>query len=525
MGKARILIVENEDLVAQSLNSYLARTGYEVTGTVATGEEAVDQISEVEPDLVIMDIRLGGKLSGIDAAGLIKDSSSVPIIYLTAYADPETLEKAGRTEPFGYVLKPFDGMALQATIEMALRKSEAQNELKRTKEQMSSILQSVGDGIVVTGVNGVVEYINTTATRLLQLTGPLALSKSIFKLLKIADAKSGEQVALHVDRVLVEGESVDLPNCVVSTPGGATLDVDINLEPHRDVSGAIRGIVFAFRDASQRKRIGELVDKELMTATSLHKSLLPPDGASVRNLVSSGFVVSASFGAGDVYNFFRIDDERAGFYMVDVMGHGISATSMALLLSRLLAPDPARGGRMAFLDADPGSPLEVVTRLNDLFHSSAGQTFFTICYGVFEFPTSTLKLVRAGHPYPVLLKAGLAPSEILSGGYAVGISSVFDVPAVEVALDLDDRLFIYSDGLVDCADNKSESYSKERLTRMIASTADLPLGEAVARIRRNVVEWRGKGSFDDDMTLFAIQLTATSGFKPVDEAPGPAREP
>jgi CheY-like chemotaxis protein len=151
MAKARIMVVEDEELVALAIKTYLEGAGYDVPLVTPSGEEAVERLASAAPDLVLMDIRLRGKMNGIEAAGAIRDSSRVPVVYLTAYSDTNTLEMARATDPFGYVVKPYDERALGATIKMALHKSLSQNELVRAKEKVTTILQSMGDALVVAG--------------------------------------------------------------------------------------------------------------------------------------------------------------------------------------------------------------------------------------------------------------------------------------------------------------------------------------------------------------------------------------
>jgi CheY-like chemotaxis protein len=149
MEHARILVVEDEELVAIAIKKCLEGFGYEVPCVVASGEEAVKKTAALEADLVLMDINLQGEMNGIDAAALTKDSTRVPVIYLTAYSDADTLERAKVTEPYGFILKPFEERALEATVKMALSRSHAQKELVGTHDKLSAILHSVGDGIVV----------------------------------------------------------------------------------------------------------------------------------------------------------------------------------------------------------------------------------------------------------------------------------------------------------------------------------------------------------------------------------------
>ncbi len=107
MNKARIIVVEDENIVARDLAMSLEDMGYEVTSVTGRGEEAVRRSGEERPDLVLMDIVLSGKMDGIEAADLIRTRLGIPVIYLSAHSDPMTLERAKLTEPSGYLIKPF----------------------------------------------------------------------------------------------------------------------------------------------------------------------------------------------------------------------------------------------------------------------------------------------------------------------------------------------------------------------------------------------------------------------------------
>ena len=109
--KANIQVVEDEAIVSKDIQQSLKKLGYNVVGSAATGEKAIEIARELKPDLVLMDIMLKGEMSGIDAADIIKEELNIPIIFLTAYADENTLAKAKVTEPFGYIIKPFKEMA------------------------------------------------------------------------------------------------------------------------------------------------------------------------------------------------------------------------------------------------------------------------------------------------------------------------------------------------------------------------------------------------------------------------------
>ena len=121
MATARILIVDDERIVATSLQAQLQRMGYGVAGIASSGEEAIKKTEETRPHLVLMDIVLHGPMDGIEAAQQIRSQWNIPIIYASAYADPETLHRARATDPAGYLVKPFGQEELSRAIESALQ--------------------------------------------------------------------------------------------------------------------------------------------------------------------------------------------------------------------------------------------------------------------------------------------------------------------------------------------------------------------------------------------------------------------
>lgn len=122
MSKKKILIVEDEAIVAKDISVCLSRLGYEVMQSIPSGEETLEFLKTNQPDLILLDIMLSGKLSGIDVAKVVKEKHDIPIVFLTAYADEKTVSKAKIAEPYGYVIKPFKELDLRTSIEMALYK-------------------------------------------------------------------------------------------------------------------------------------------------------------------------------------------------------------------------------------------------------------------------------------------------------------------------------------------------------------------------------------------------------------------
>lgn len=129
---SNILIVEDEIIVAADLKGRLENLGYTIIGMAANGRDAIRKTGETTPDLVLMDIMLKGDMDGIETAQKIRDLYDVPVIYLTAYFDEEILNRAKITEPFGYILKPFEDMRIQSAIEMAVYNHHIEEKLKNS---------------------------------------------------------------------------------------------------------------------------------------------------------------------------------------------------------------------------------------------------------------------------------------------------------------------------------------------------------------------------------------------------------
>ncbi len=149
MGKERLLVVEDEGIVALSLKKDLGNLGYDVLMTVDTGEEAIEQAAELQPDLVLMDIQLAGEMNGIEAASQIRSCFDIPVVYLTAFADDSTLQQAKITEPFGYIIKPYGEKELTTAIEMALYRHQMERRLKESEEKYRTLFSTVEHGIAL----------------------------------------------------------------------------------------------------------------------------------------------------------------------------------------------------------------------------------------------------------------------------------------------------------------------------------------------------------------------------------------
>ncbi len=142
MAKTNVLVVEDESIVSKDIQHSLKKLGYNVVGSSATGEKAIELALELKPNIVLMDIMLKGELTGIQAAAQIKAKLNIPVVYLTAYADEATLEKAKVTEPYGYIIKPFKEIDIHTSIEMAIYKHSKEREVQKERDLLYSLVEN-----------------------------------------------------------------------------------------------------------------------------------------------------------------------------------------------------------------------------------------------------------------------------------------------------------------------------------------------------------------------------------------------
>ncbi len=263
MDKVEVLVVEDEAIVSMDLRYKLESLGYSVSAEVRSGEEAVAAAYRLRPDVVLMDIGLNGDMDGVDAAEQIRGQSEVPVVYLTAYADEATLERAKLTEPYGYLLKPVDSRALQTVVEVSIYKHQIEKWLKESERWLSAVLRSASDAIVTTDQDGKVNLMNPAAESLLGITKSQALGKKLAGLFPI----TAQRASRHPVRKALR-ENVVVPikeNACLVVGNGDAVPISGNAAPIRDDGDIATGVVLSFRDISERKKserdLAEALDK------------------------------------------------------------------------------------------------------------------------------------------------------------------------------------------------------------------------------------------------------------------------
>ena len=186
---AAILIVEDEQIVAIDIQSNLERLGYRVVGAAASGDEACRMAASLEPDLVLMDVRIHGPIDGIETARRIRESREAPVIFLTAYSDVETLERAKQIEPYGYLVKPFAERDLQAAIEVALHKRAADRRIRESRDDLETILDAQRHGTVMLDAQGRIRFASRAARRIQGVDNAGVIGRELPALVPLSEAQ------------------------------------------------------------------------------------------------------------------------------------------------------------------------------------------------------------------------------------------------------------------------------------------------------------------------------------------------
>lgn len=266
MAKKKILIVEDEIIVANDIQFSLQKLGYTVCGIAASGAEAINKAIDRHPDLVLMDIKLKGEIDGIQTAEKIRQCIDIPIIYLTAYADEHTLKRAKITAPYGYILKPFDEREMHTVIEMAIYKNELERKINENRQWLAAVLKGIGDAVITTDKNSRVTFMNPVAEVLTGWKNMEATGKPLDEVFFIINENTRKRCENPVQKVIETGKVIGLANhtALIAKDGTERIISDSGA-PIFDKNSNISGAVLVFRDITEQRKI----EFELLKAQKL----------------------------------------------------------------------------------------------------------------------------------------------------------------------------------------------------------------------------------------------------------------
>jgi len=242
----KILIVEDERITAEDLAEILKGLGYQVTAVVSSGAEAIHEAGENPPDLVLMDIRIKGEMDGAETARILRERFDIPVVYLTAHADRDTLDRAKQSRPLGYIVKPFHETELHASVEMALYKHWHDRRSHSREQHVRDVLGALSLGIASVDQGGAIRMMNRAAEELTGWSIEDAAGTHVRQVFRLADAATGRDLELPLAQALEQRSVVEIRDRVLITKDGGQRLVSGNIAPLRGADGGAGGGVIMF---------------------------------------------------------------------------------------------------------------------------------------------------------------------------------------------------------------------------------------------------------------------------------------
>jgi PAS domain S-box-containing protein len=277
MSAPDILIVEDNRLEAQELHERLEELGYRVAGIACTGEEAIERTRELRPSIVMMNMRLKGKLDAIQIGSHIRDQYDTPVIYTTDYSSQTTIRRAGATGPFGYVFQPLEEKQIFATIEIAMIRHQLESKLRQSRQWLNTTLTSIGDGVIATDEQGMVRFINPIAAQYTGWHHTEAMGRPLTAVFSFVDESSRNLVDILNNK---NESSKNGFKGLLLPRGGEPVPVEANVTSIEDGKGKVYGMVLIFRDVTQQrdaiqeiKRQADRAEALLQVASQLNSHL------------------------------------------------------------------------------------------------------------------------------------------------------------------------------------------------------------------------------------------------------------
>ena len=259
--RGKLLIVEDEPIVALDLKQEVEQLGCEVIGVAESADEALVAAGVHRPDLALMDVRIVGSVDGIQTAGLLRAAYRVPVVFLTSYSDETTIARAAREMPYGYLTKPFQSGELKATLQVALHKARVDARQSAVHRAMEVTVDGMRDGVLMASSEGRVQFMNASAEALSGWPLTKAKGRLLNDVLKLNDGLRRSVTLLNSQEESVAAEEF---GWTLDQPGGGAVLVDLSLTPLAGVGGQHKGVVVTVRDARERLRaqaVNETLDE------------------------------------------------------------------------------------------------------------------------------------------------------------------------------------------------------------------------------------------------------------------------
>lgn len=447
----QVIIAEDNRLQAKVLQDRLTKAGYEVRVAV-NGKLALELARQARPDLIVSDIEMP-VMTGHELCREIKNDESlktVPLILLSTLSEPEDIIKGLDCGADNYVTKPY--------------------RMAYLVQRMESLLQTPLGG---------------DEDDVLELEVTLAGTKY--------NVRSGRQQVL---------------NLLVSTFENAVEKNQELLRYNEDLTIAKEKLAKWNRElesANQR------MARDLEAAAKIQHSLLPQSEPKSDVIDFAWKYLPCDELAGDFLNFFQLDDDHIGMFVVDVSGHGVPSSLLSVTVGRVLTPSGGNTSLLLHRDADGKlvvtPPAEVAAELNRRFPmEDQGNLYFTMVYAVLNTTTMRMRYASAGHNAIVHAPKGGLPKMLAAEGFAIGWMEDVEYDEHEVELASGDRLYLYSDGIPEALDERLEEFDEPRMMKLMHACAQKSIDETVETVCQAVSHWCRINGPKDDISILAVQI-------------------
>jgi diguanylate cyclase (GGDEF)-like protein/PAS domain S-box-containing protein len=330
--KSKILIVEDETIVARDIQQQLLELGYDPVGHATSGESSILLAEQLSPDLVLMDIQLGGGgMDGIAAAHIIRTQLGLPVVFLTAFAADDILTRAKLTEPFGYILKPFSERELRTVVEMALYKSKTDNRLRDSVLHTQTILDNMADGLITISRHGIVESFNKAATAIFGYLPAEIVGKNVSQLMPEPHHSQHDNYLVNY-QTTGKAYIIDQPREVKGIRKDGTLfPMSLSVSRMSPVSANTRTTFIGLvRDITQQRQ-----DVEEIRRLAFYDALTGlPNRRLLMDRLSQAMLASARTGHHGALMFLDLDHFKQ---LNDTLGHDVGDLLLQQVATRLQA--------------------------------------------------------------------------------------------------------------------------------------------------------------------------------------------
>ncbi len=263
MSGNNVLIVEDDNIVANLIEMRLKKLGYTVVGVTSSGKEALGLAASSSPDIIIMDINIKGRIDGIETANRIIREFDIPIVYLTGDQDLKTFERAKATDDCEYLIKPFKDTDLSIAIELAVFKHTLNRVARDKLNYYQKIFHCFSEGIITTDISGYIEYMNPAAHQLVGKRVSTSRKRHLGEIVKIVSNSNGKVIENPVDRVMKDKETAGIPeNAVLVTGDSTRVPVEGFAAPIREEDGTVSGIMLVLCPRSHKNYLN-FIDKQI----------------------------------------------------------------------------------------------------------------------------------------------------------------------------------------------------------------------------------------------------------------------